>query len=243
MNADQELQQWCAQWQAETRVPAGLRERVKRESRRMRLVFYAELVITATVGSFATAWTMASERPAMRLLALGVWASLLMTWIFRFMNDKGNWSGAAPDTEAFLRLSLRRCRANLRAAKFGFVSYFAQMAIVSACVYWEGNRQSPMSVWIYLTLPRSLVVWCCAALFLLWMIWHIRRKKAELSYFLSVQQDWERYAEEWEMPVSGIKKWWKLTVLGSLVRAHIASWSQLEEFDWRVRRKKKIWKA
>jgi hypothetical protein len=91
---------------------------------------------------------MASERPAMRVFAIWVWASLLITWIFRSMKDKGNWSGAAPDTEAFLHLSIRRRRASLRAVR-----------------------------------------------------------------------------------------------LGSLVRAHVSSLSQLKEFDWRVRRKKKLWKT
>ena len=244
MNADSELQRWRAQWQADTHVPAGLRERVKRDSRRMRLMLYTELIITAIAGSLGTVWAMASEQPAMRILAFWVWASLLIAWIFRFINDKGNWSGAAPDTEAFLHLSLRRCQANVRAVKFGFVLYFAQLAIVSTCVYWELKRQSPTDLWTYLTLTRSLVVWFCAALFLLWIVWYARKQKAELNYLLEVQRDWEKYADEWETPAPESKKRWKLTaLLSSLIRDHISSLSQLEDLDWRVRRKKKIWKT
>ena len=243
MNIDRELQQWRAQWQTETHVPAGLRGRVKRESRRMRLMLYADIAITAVAGSLGAAWAMASEQPAMRILAVWVWVSLLIAWIFRLVNNKGNWSGTAPDTEAFLHLSVRRCRANLRAVKFGFVLYFVQFPITSACVYWELNRRSPTDVWTYLTLTRSLVVWFCAALFLLWMVWYARRQKQELNCLLQMQQDWEKYAEEWNTPASKSKKLWKWVDLGSLVRAHISSLSQLEEFDWRIRRKKKVWKV
>lgn len=242
MNADPELQQWCAQWQTETRVPAGLRERVKRESRRMRLMLHAEVAITAVAGSLGTVWATNAERPAMRSLAIWVWVSLLITWTFRLMNDKGNWSGAAPSTEAFLHLSLRRCRANLRAAKFAFVLYFAQVAIVSSCVYRELNRESPMSVWTYVTLTRSLVVWCCAALFLVWMLWHARRKKAELEQLLKIQGDWDKYADDGNTSISEGKKQRKRAVFSLSVRDHIHSLSQLERFAWEARRKRKLWK-
>jgi hypothetical protein len=243
MSVDPELQRWRAQWQTDTQhVPTGLRERVKRESRRMRLMLYADLVITVIAGSLGTVWAMASERPAMRFLAIWVWTSLLITWMFRLMNDKGNWSGAAPDTEAFLHLSVRRRRASLRAVKFGLVLYLAQMAVVSSCVYWEGNRQSPMNIWTYLILTRSLVVWFCAAVFLLWMIWYGRGKKAELEHLLKIQQDWDRYADEWDVSVSTDRKERKWAALGSLIRSHISSLSQLDEFAWGIRRKKKIWK-
>jgi hypothetical protein len=243
MNVDPELDRWRARWQTETPVPAGLRERVKREARRMRIMLYADVIVTAIMGGFATAWTMNSEQPAMRFLGIWVWASLLITWIFRFTNDKGNWSGAAPDTEAFLHLSARRCRARLRAVKFGSALYAVQLPVVSICAYLERNRRSPIDFRNYLTLTPNLIVWFCTALFFTWAVWYARAKKKELNSLLQLQQNWKKYAEGLETSVGERKKRWKWAELGSLVSTHISSISQFEEFDWRIRRKKKIWKT
>jgi hypothetical protein len=243
MNIDPELDQWRAQWQAETHVPAGLRETVKREARRMRTMLYADVVVTVMMGSAATVWAMSPEQPAMKFLGIWVWASLLITWIFRFINDRDNWSGAAPDTEAFLHLSLRRCRARLRAVKFGCVLYVGQLLIVSICVYLERSRRSSIGLRDYLTLTPNLIVWLCTALFFAWAVWYMRVKKRELNSLLQVWQDWEKYAEELEASVLEHRKWAKPGSLVSALVSLVLSTSQFEELDWRVRRKKKIWKT
>ena len=75
------------------------------------------------------------------------------------------------------------------------------------------------------------------------MIWYARGKKTELISLLKVQQDLEEYADEWKPPACESKKWRKLDALGSLIREHVSFVAQFEELDWRVHRKKKIWKT
>jgi hypothetical protein len=132
---DLELADWRADWIAENLPDAALlrvdlRLLVERGSRRMRFAFAGQLLCAAAILVF-TAW-FASRNPTLEWI---LWAAVL--WVSTFLGiglairtRTGTWKALGQSNAAFLDLSLRRCRRELRAIHHGRWSLAAALSIV-----------------------------------------------------------------------------------------------------------------
>src|SRR5215471_13179989 len=130
MNTDAELELWREQWHAATVQPIAtdLRKRVARQTRFMRIGLAGEVLVTAVIGGGATWQALLDGSSENVVLAVAVWLFIAVAWTFGLSVRRGSWSPSAANTSAYLDLSLRRCRGNLRAATFGSILYCSEMA-------------------------------------------------------------------------------------------------------------------
>jgi hypothetical protein len=135
VEADRELELWRADWQAEAPPApdawAALRRRVVRRSRGLALLAVLEVAWTA----WLVGWLI---RGALRLgtavdtAFLGA-ASLLAVGVlaFAWWNRRGVWRPAVESTEAFLELSILRCRRRLRSMRAAWWVLLAEVALLA----------------------------------------------------------------------------------------------------------------
>lgn len=182
MNLDSELELWREQWQASSEAPVltGLRKRVARESLYMRIMLLADVLVTLVIGGATLALALRNPRPATIILAAATWLFITVAWIFGLSNRKDAWRPSASTTSAFLDLSIRRCRGNLRAVTFGTILYAVEMTFcLSWVIHESGNLSSTLTITI------TLVTLFLAAL----LIRYRKKKQADLSYLLTLQRD------------------------------------------------------
>lgn len=182
MKLDAELELWREQWQSSSEAPVitGLRERVKRESLYMRIMLMADILVTVVIGGATLAFAMRNPRPATVILALATWLFIAVAWVFALSNRKDAWSPSASTTSAFLDLSIRRCRGNLRAVTFGAILYAVEMTF---CLSWvireSGNLSSTL----------TFIITLITLLFAVFLLLYRRKKHSDLSYLLNLQRD------------------------------------------------------
>lgn len=187
MKSDAELDLWRTEWQASTETPAlaVLRERVARQSRYLRLMLAADILVTVTIGGGTIVLAALDPRPAKVLLAAATWLFIAVAWIFGLANRKDAWSPSAATTAAYLDLSLRRCRSSLRAIKFGAIFYVCEMAFCLAWVFHE--LAIPMSSFLIST--PLLVVYPITIMFAAFLIHYRKQKTADLAYLIKLQNE------------------------------------------------------
>lgn len=188
MSPDNELDLWRRQWQSENAIPFNLRRRVERQSRLMRIALLADILVTIVIGGGSIAWALRSPQPDIAALAAATWLFLAAAWFFRFRISRGNWSPAAVDTASFIDLSIRRCRASLAAARFGAVLYAVQLAFCLGWIYHHAPQpKRPLLAWLFFGSLSIDIVWVATLAFFAGLIWHRRRKRAELAYLLELR--------------------------------------------------------
>ncbi len=171
MISDSELARWRDLWRSDEPVNAELAERARQAVRRFRLWIYAELLVTVVMGGGALLRAARAQQASVTMLAVWVWISLAAAWLFRFINDWSDLTGAATQTDSFAPVLIRRLRSNLRAAEFGGVLFFVQLFVTSAWVF----RQVPVTPTAVLAIASGTVV------FVIWLVRHRRRLKREIA--------------------------------------------------------------
>ena len=191
MKMDAELELWRTQWRAEIVSPVfdDLRKRVNRQSRFMRLMLAADVLVTLVIGGGAIVWTALDPRVETALLLAAVWVFIGAAWIFALRNRKGSWTPASSSTTAFLDVSIRRARGSLRAVRFGAVLYVCEIVFSMSWVYHDVARTSPMTIAQFIALPTSLAVWGVTVAFAAFLVWYRTKKRTELAYLLGLQTE------------------------------------------------------
>jgi len=169
---DLELESWRAQWQAESEVPADLRRKVARDSRNMRLMLAAELLVTVTIGGGSILWAVLQPSAEMQVLAIAVWIFLAAAWTVSIRSRRGAWSPAAITTADFIDLSIRRARGKLAGTRFGVGLYFTEMVFCLAWLYRDPARRVP---------GPAIVFGVATPLFLIFLTRYRRNLRAELA--------------------------------------------------------------
>lgn len=189
MNIDLELSTWREEWQCESPVPPDLRRRVERESRVMRFMRLCEVLITIVFGGGTAAWAIMSSRRDVCVLAALTWLSIALAWRLSLMKSRGLWSAAAETHADFLNLSIRRCLAQIRATSLSSVLYCFNLIFTMSWVY----REQPIRpLGAFLISWPACVVWAVTLVFFGWLVWHRRRKRAELGRLLELQKEMHR---------------------------------------------------
>ena len=182
MKLDADLELWREQWQASREAPVltDLRKRVARQSLYMRIVLIAEILVTLVIGGGTVLLAMRNPHPAMLILAAATWLFIAAAWTFALSNRKNAWSPAAVTNSAFLDLSIRRCRANLRSVTFGAILYAVEMTFCLSWIYHESGHLSSTLITVV-----TLVTLILAAT----LIWYRTKKLTDLAYLSNLQRD------------------------------------------------------
>jgi hypothetical protein len=235
MKTDPELETWQALWQADAQLPLDLRERAMRQVRRMRIMLAGDIAVTVIMGGGATVWALTSNHIAVRLLAAWIWTTIVAAWIFRYFNNRGNWTGAAPSTDAFFETWVKRCRETRRNLQFGFGLGIVQLVVSSAWVFHELHRDLGISFRTFVIMPTVDFAWLCAGLLFAWAFQFYRKVSVDLAYARRLRDEWLTGEPVPALPPDAppVRKQRfldSITLFG-------------ESWDWQLRRKKKrAWK-
>ena len=185
MISDPELSQWSELWRSDNTAQEDIAARAYRAVRRFRLWIYLEVLVTVVMGGGFTIWAWQTRQPAVTYLAIWVWVSLAIVWIFRLINDWNDFTGAAVATGTYLATLLRRHRSNLRAATFGGVLFFVQLAVTYTWVYLELSHQERAAE----LLPTNIVVVLGTLLFVAWLLRYRSRLRREIAELEKLQSE------------------------------------------------------
>ncbi|HUE22631.1 MAG TPA: hypothetical protein VMQ86_13185 [Bryobacteraceae bacterium] len=185
MSIDSELETWRREWQSDAAAPPDLRRRVQRESRWLKIGIAAEVLVTVVIGGGVIALAARLSQPHMLLLAAATWSFIAAAWAFRLAITRGIWSPAAIDTAAFLDLSIRRCRAQLKAVVFGAGLFVCEIAFCLGWIYRYSAARTPLLQWLFGSWFNGLV-WLFSLAFFVFIVWYRRKKRAELAWLLSL---------------------------------------------------------
>ncbi|MBC7924629.1 MAG: hypothetical protein H7039_03140 [Bryobacteraceae bacterium] len=188
MSVDTELDTWRREWQSEKGAMPDLSAKVRSHSRFMWAMLAAEVLLTVLMAGTTTAWAIRSPEPDVIVFAGAVWLFIAVAWTFALRNRRGCWAPAALNALAYLDISIRRCHRGIAAAKFAVVFGCCELLFCVSWVYRRKSTLSPLSPLAFLTSPPMIVVWICTAAFAVFVIWYYRRKQAELTCLLKLQQ-------------------------------------------------------
>ncbi|HET7131547.1 MAG TPA: hypothetical protein VFJ95_04830 [Gammaproteobacteria bacterium] len=190
MNGDAEFAQWQRQWQAtrprsDIDAADALKRRTTRESRLQIIWMIAPILVTIGIGGGAVARALTSASPADVLFAAEVWVFILATWAGSLWIARGTWRPLAETTAAFVDISIRRRRSNLRAVSFGAWLYVCQLLFV---VLWKLLSSGSGLTALLTSWPLILLGWVGVPMFFAWRSWFIRGQRAELDRLLELER-------------------------------------------------------
>ena len=163
MNDTEELELFRHAWGEENRaVPDDLYSIVVRQTRLIRL-HAAVSVLLGLAFLGASLWKAVVEPSAQFIvLAAGVWIVTISALTYSFRNWAGTWEPTAQNANEFLRLSIRRSRAGLRAATFGLWLLLVQVLFIGSWHAWYWSRRTSVpsaGTWLLAsTLPLAFLI-------------------------------------------------------------------------------------
>jgi len=187
MSMDAELETWRRDWQAESAVPPDLRGRVERQSRWLKIAIAGDVLVTVVIGGAVTTLAVRAPQADMLALAAGTWFFIAAAWFFRITVSRGLWSPEAISTAAFVDLSIRRCRAQLKATVFGALLYVFQMAFCLGWVWRHSAGGGTLIEWLAASLTGRIVAVVTIAFFGS-LAWYRLRKRRELAWLMSIEE-------------------------------------------------------
>jgi len=186
MNLDPNWQHLQEAWQTsasdDPTLVVRLKARVRRESRRMKLVVALEAAIAVIALAASTAGVIRGRSADMWSLAVMVWCFTLTACAFSFLNRRGLWD-AEHDGVSLLNLSIRRAQAKIAAADFGIVLTFIEtvfLGIWKTRVEWLVTSQRSL-LWSESIL---ILVGCGMAAWLFYYRARTRRESENLKALL-----------------------------------------------------------
>jgi hypothetical protein len=189
MNSDTELARWRRQWQAGARndldAADALKRRATRDSRLQTIGLIAPILVTIGIGGGAIALALTSASPADVSFAAETWVFILMTWAGSLWIARGTWRPLAETTAAFIDISIRRSRSNLRAASFGAWLYVCQLLFV---VLWKLFSSGSGLTALLTSWPVILLGWVGVPVFFASRSWFMRVQRAELDRLLELER-------------------------------------------------------
>jgi hypothetical protein len=191
MTADTELDLWRAQWRScsEIAVAADLSRRVERQSRWMRIMLIVDVLVTVGIGGTVAAAAVLFPNTDNIVLAVATWLFIASAWFFAAINHRGMWKPETSTTAAFLDISLRRCRARLRATVFGAFLYVTEIAFCLMWLYHYHSQRQVLTLGTFLTWNSILAVWLVTLVLLVAWVRYRRAKSRELAQLRQLSQE------------------------------------------------------
>jgi len=172
MTVDPELDIWQEQWHSQDAIPAGLRSKVQRQTRAIRIARALDVLVTIAMGGWTTTWAVTSRLASVALLAAATWIFIAAAWIFVIVNLRGAWAPHELSVAEFVAVSVRRCRARLRAAIFGGLLCIVEVVFCLEWLHWNYSAQDPVKT-MAVCAGTVVAVGLCIA--------YYRRQKKELA--------------------------------------------------------------
>jgi hypothetical protein len=188
MDADLELESWRRDWQSASPLPPDLKARVERETRWMRRVLAAEVLITIGFGGASLAWAALSRRADALVLAIGVWVFIAMAWGVSFLLRRDAWAPATVSTAAFLELSILRCRRRRDAIVAQSILYALILTFDLSWIYLGRPELARHGVGPFLTSTGVGWVWGVSAALGVAAVTQRRRLGRELERLTNLRQ-------------------------------------------------------
>jgi hypothetical protein len=162
-----------------------IRRRVRRQSRRMAWTLAAEMAIA--VVALAALVRFALRHPDPRDVAAMVGLSLLVLGaaVFSLRLHRGLWRSSTATTEAFLRLSIERCRRRSRSLRAAWALLAGELAVFIPWLWYRLHLASPAPAARDYALAYGFLALLAVAVmsFVLWLGRRTRRELRELERF------------------------------------------------------------
>jgi hypothetical protein len=186
MNQNVELDRWRLLWQARAEGPdaVDLRDRVERETRRRKAALVLPVSVTVIIGGWMTARALTSVTVEDIVFAIETWLFIGVTWAGALWVERGTWQPLGEATNAFLEISIRRCRSAIAGMRLGVCLYVGQLAVMLAL------KRSLLAIgWMELVTawPVVAIGWIGLPVFLVASAWFIRRKRTELRRLVELR--------------------------------------------------------
>jgi hypothetical protein len=191
MNSDAELAVWRRQWAAQTdsgndaHWAENLKRRVARDTRLMKIGLIAPILVTIGIGGGFTALALMPATAIDIVLVAEVWLFILVTWTGSLWIARGTWRPLAETTAAFVDISIRRCRSNLRGASLGAWLYIGQLTFMLLWMLYSTSIELTVLLTAW---PVILIGWVGLPVLFAWRSWFVRRQRTRLEHFLALQR-------------------------------------------------------
>jgi hypothetical protein len=185
VKSENELEVWRRQWQSQPQTPIDLISKVERQTVHMKYYRLLEYLVTIFMGGGTIVAAVITRDPNVILLAVGTAVAIALAWRFVLKHTRGLWAPGAPTTEAYIDLSIRRCRWMIADARYDSI----QGVLLTAFVFYVDYRiLVNLGKW---TFPGPFGFWILGAVICLSLVsaFAKRRKKAEaeLEYLIDLQ--------------------------------------------------------
>jgi hypothetical protein len=185
MKSENELEIWRREWQSQPRTPIDLIRKVEQQTVHMKYYRLMEYLVTIVMGGGTVAAAIITRDPNVALLAVGTVVAIALAWRFVLKHTRGLWTPGAPTTEAYIDLSIRRCRWMIADARYDSI----QGVLLTAFVFYVDYRiLVGLGKW---TPPGPFGFWILGAVICLVLVSAFSKRgkkaKAELEYLTDLQ--------------------------------------------------------
>ena len=152
---------------------------------RIMLGLIAPILVTVGIGGWIALRALRSGQMTDAVLAVESWLFILVVWAGCLWIGRGTWRPLADTTAAFIDISIRRCRSNLRAASFGAWLYVCQLLFV---MLWRFFSSAIELTALLTSWPVVLLGWVGVPVFFASRSWFMRAQRAELDRLLDLDR-------------------------------------------------------
>ena len=144
------------------------------------------VLVTITVGGWLLYRALQTLQPMDVALAVEGWIFIAVTWAGALWVARGTWQPLGESTKDFLDLSIRRCRANLRAVPLMLSLYLLQLVMVTLVAAWysDAKLSALSTAW-----PTTIFGLVGLPLLIICGFWFARRQRERLSSLLKMQEE------------------------------------------------------
>jgi hypothetical protein len=194
MKADDELEDWQRQWQAQPAVPIDLRRRVERDMRGRRLRLLGSIAVTVFMGGGTSLWAARSGDANVFVLAFTVWVFIAVAWALTLQLEwlRGPSRPLSETTAAFLEYAIRSRYVRRHGITASAILYAVLFVFMLVWRYRTAAAAVPLQPWTYLTSAPVLTLLMISGGLAFLAMYQRRRLDRELQNLMNIRDALER---------------------------------------------------
>ena len=180
---------WRREWNSQPRVPVDLIRKVERQTVYMKLG-QLTLILPLLIGVATTVAAVWLQTFLTIIFTVGTWSFILIVGYYQLKNSKALWSPVANTTAAYVDLSIRRCRAQIKSIRLVYLMAPLLTAFVMAVDYLIIASYGALKTQRdFLFMLAAFAYGGGIVAIVVWLMSKKRGKiEAELAYLLSLQR-------------------------------------------------------